>query len=28
VPDPAVPGASQALFKVEGTAGLIQVPAI
>jgi hypothetical protein len=28
VPDPALPGASQALFKVEGTAGLIQVPAI
>ncbi len=28
VPDPAVSGAIQALFKVEGTAGLIQVPAI
>ena len=28
VPDPAAPGASQALFKVEGLAGLIPVPAI
>jgi len=28
VPDAVVPGAIQALFKVEGTAGLIQVPAI
>jgi hypothetical protein len=28
VPDPAVPGAIQTLFNVEGTTGLIQVPAI